>query len=66
MLIKKKGGKTYIDLVKSIEYLESNPKYSFIDFDNAVALGSSFGGCQSFPLPFWFWGMDAAETTGQT
>lgn len=38
------GGLPYIDLVKSIEYLEDTEEYNYIDFDKAVALGASYGG----------------------
>ncbi|RPB00833.1 hypothetical protein L873DRAFT_744933 [Choiromyces venosus 120613-1] len=38
------GGLPYIDLVKSMEYLENTEEYKYIDFDNAVALGASYGG----------------------
>lgn len=29
---------------KAFEYLEKSDKYSYIDFDNSVALGASYGG----------------------
>lgn len=45
------GGLPYQDLVKGFEYLENNKEYSYIDFDNAVALGASYGGC-GFKLRF--------------
>ncbi|RPB15531.1 alpha/beta-hydrolase, partial [Morchella conica CCBAS932] len=38
------GGRPYIDLEKAFEYLEKSDKYSYIDFDNSVALGASYGG----------------------
>ncbi|KAG0633016.1 Alpha/Beta hydrolase protein [Tuber brumale] len=38
------GGLPYIDLVKSMEYLENTEEYNYIDFDRAVALGASYGG----------------------
>ena len=41
-LIFEKGGKPYIDLEKGFDYVRKNFKY--IDTDNAVALGASYGG----------------------
>ncbi|KAH0610923.1 uncharacterized protein H6S33_011350 [Morchella sextelata] len=38
------GGRPYIDLEKAFEYLEKSEKYNYIDFDNSVALGASYGG----------------------
>ncbi|KAF8543507.1 Alpha/Beta hydrolase protein [Trichophaea hybrida] len=38
------GGKPYNDLVNAFEYLEANSQYNYIDLNNAVALGASYGG----------------------
>jgi hypothetical protein len=44
-----KGGKPYNDLLNAFEYLGTNLEYKYIDLQNAVALGASYGGCW-FPL----------------
>ena len=38
------GGDPYEDLVACFEHLETRPDFKFVDTDNAVALGASYGG----------------------
>ncbi|KAA8893317.1 Alpha/Beta hydrolase protein, partial [Sphaerosporella brunnea] len=38
------GGKPYFDLKRGVEYLLAHPKYKYIDAENMVALGASYGG----------------------
>lgn len=46
------GGKPYIDLQLAVKYLQTKHEAKdYIDFDNAVALGASYGGCKSHPPP---------------
>lgn len=38
------GGRPYIDIDNTVDYLQKNPDFDFIDFDRMTALGASYGG----------------------
>jgi dipeptidyl aminopeptidase/acylaminoacyl peptidase len=38
------GGKPYIDLVKGWEYLADKAKFPYIDVENGIEAGASYGG----------------------